>query len=267
MIEFWAVYLCQVFEQFGVTVTSLLDMPNQDMQLDGSYKEAMSRLYAFDLIEQHKHIFLNQDLKDRLWLLRTQLKNGEPFTVAMFARELQGMLGQMKMSLSARKFAYVAPPNDEYFEKEKLWGAEVYEKFPDARADIKDAGNAFSASLHTACVFHTVRASEHGLRKLAKRLRVTIADKNTLIPLEYGEWDKVITGVNAKISAARALPKTSKRQRSLERFSDAGQHCLFVKDIWRNTVSHARRAYTQNEALSAMERVRDFLQFLAKGLA
>lgn len=37
-----------------------------------------------------------------------------------------------------------------------------------------------------------------------------------------------------------------------------------MKDIWRNTVSHTRKAYNQPEALAVMERVKDFMRFLAR---
>jgi len=266
MIDYPVTFICSVYHQFGVSVQSLLGSDNPKAELHPSFLEAYSRLGAFWTMDEHKHIFLDDDLASRLWLLREQLKGGEKFTGEMLARDLQGLYGQMQRALHKRKFAYIPPPNDAFFEQEKLFGDDVYEKFPKARVDIKDAGNAFAASLYTACIFHLMRAGEHGLRRLGKKLKIVVTHTKTIIPIEYGEWDKIITLINNKIATARALPTGPKRQRLLEIYSDASQHCLFMKDIWRNTASHARKEYSDPEALAAMGRVKEFLQFLAKGM-
>jgi hypothetical protein len=263
MIQFYAVFVCQIFSQFGTSIDSLLRMENQDAQLGTPYKEAMSRLAAFDEIERYKHVFLNDDLSSRLWHLRIELSNDEPFTAAMLARELQGMLGQMIISLSKRKFAYIPSPNSDYFEQDHLFGEEVYAEFVDARIDIKESGNSFAAALYTACVFHLMRVAEFGLRSLAASVGVTIKHTGSMIPLEYGEWDQIITEIQKRIDGARSLPRNQERERQLELYAEANQHCLFMKDIFRNTVSHARKAYNDVEAESAMRRVKDFMQFLA----
>lgn len=258
--------LMQIFSQFNTTESLLLGSEDPRAYLSDSYLRNWSKVWAFDLIEQFREVFLDDNLASRAWRLKHQLEGGERFTGEALARELNGLSAQMVQALSKRQFAYIPPPNDRYFEREKLFGDDVFNAFEDARADIKDAGNAFSVSLYTACIFHLMRVAERGLRRLARNLRVTIKHTNALIPLEYGEWEKVITGINMKIESARALPRGPKRQRILELYSDAGQHCLFMRDIWRNTISHARKGYTHNEASSAIERVRDFMQFLAKGL-
>jgi hypothetical protein len=96
--------------------------------------------------------------------------------------------------------------------------------------------------------------------------REKITHTGDLIPLEYGEWDQIITQINLKIAAARQLPRDANREKELTIYSEASQHCLFMKDIWRNTVSHARKTYIGKEAVAAMERVRDFMRFLAEGM-
>lgn len=266
MIKHYETFVAEIFRQFATTIQGLLQSDDPKAELSKSYTDGISRLFAFTIIERHENVFLDDNLSSRLWTLKTQLAGGERFTGEMLARELQGLEGQMIQALGKRKFAYIPPPNDKYFERDELFGKEVFEAFGKAQADIKDAGNSFAASLYTACVFHLMRASEHGLRALARKLKVKISHKHQLIPLEYGEWDKIITAITAKIGAARNSANTPKRAHLLEIYSDANQHCLFMKDIWRNTASHARKAYTHNEALAAMERVRDFFQFLARGM-
>jgi hypothetical protein len=153
-----------------------------------------------------------------------------------------------------------------YINNNSLFGDEVLSNLPLASEDIKNSGNCLAVELPTAAVFHLMRVSEHGLRYLAKKLRATVKHNKSLCPLEYAEWDKVITAVKNKIEEKRKLPKGPQRQAKLEFFSEAADHCLFMKEIWRNNISHTRRPYTQTEAMSVFERVRDFMQFLAKGI-
>jgi hypothetical protein len=267
MIEHFALELCSMYEQLTVNIQSLAGSLTPTADLHPEYKRSMARTGLQRVLDQHKRLDFGASVILRAGMLHQLLMDGhERYTAELLAKDLHAIMMEIILVLRDRKFAYIPPVNAPYFEQEKLFGEQVYETFESARQDIKDAGNCFAASLYTACIFHLMRASEHGLRRLAKKLRVTLTHTKKLIPLEYGEWDKIITGINGKISAARALPSGPKRQRTLELFSDAGQHCLFMKDIWRNTASHARKAYTPNEALAAMERIRDFMQFLAKGM-
>lgn len=90
-----------------------------------------------------------------------------------------------------------------------------------------------------------------------------INDQANYHPIESGTWDKVITACKGKIDAIRKKPIGPKKQAQLEFYSDAGDHCLFMKDIWRNNISHTRKPYNKPEALAVLERVRDFMKFLA----
>jgi hypothetical protein len=118
----------------------------------------------------------------------------------------------------------------------------------------------------TASVFHLMRAAEFGLRALARKLRVKITHKGKNCPIEYGDWEKVITEIKNKIASSRTLPAGSKRQAKLEFYSDAADHCVFMKDIWRNNVSHTRRTYSDPEALAVLSRVKGFMDFLFANL-
>ena len=85
-------------------------------------------------------------------------------------------------------------------------------------------------------------------------------------PIEYADWEKIITEIKNKIAQTRALPAGPKKQAKLEFYSDAADHCTFMKDIWRNNVSHARKGYEDYESLAILGRVQDFMKFLAKGI-
>ena len=185
---------------------------------------------------------------------------------ADIARDLKSLRKTIEMELGKRKFVYVEPKNIAYFEQDRLYGDLVYETFQAARQDLKDAGNCLAISLPTACMFHLMRVTEHGLRSLARKMHVQLTHKGKNCPIEFGDWDKLITGIKNKITAARSLSAGSKKQAQLEMYSNAADHCEYMKDIWRNNLSHSRKAYIDQEALAALVRVGDFMTFLAKHL-
>jgi HEPN domain-containing protein len=166
--------------------------------------------------------------------------------------------------LQLRAFASIPRDRTDYFEQEAMFGEQVAGVLRDASADIKSAGNCFAAEEYTATVFHLMRAVEHGLRALAKKLRVKLTHSRRPLRIEDADWNNVITACKNKIDAARRLPPGPRRREKLESYSDAVDHCTYMKDIWRNNVSHARRPYIESEAQAVMDRVRGFLVLLAE---
>ncbi len=99
------------------------------------------------------------------------------------------------------RFINVSPTLSSYIDNGDLFGESVVKAFPDAVEDIKSAGNCMAVELSTAAVFHLMRDSEYGMRRLAKRLNVRVTHKKTMCPLEYADWDKIITGIKKKIGS------------------------------------------------------------------
>jgi hypothetical protein len=208
---------------------------------------------------------LGWQLTDRIkaeQLLR-ELNTGNPISAEALVRELSGIRTSFDVALQIAKFVYVPSIDDKYFEVERLFGDDVFEVFEDAREDVTEAGNCLALALYTASVFHLMRVSEFGLRRLAAKLRVKLFDKGKPQQVEDATWDKVIDGVHLKIKATRQLSAGPKKRAQLTRFSEAGDHCTFMKDIWRNNVSHTRKPYIRDEALAAFSRVGDFMKFIA----
>jgi hypothetical protein len=113
--------------------------------------------------------------------------------------QLEAILSGVQNNLGLRKFMYMTADDASYWDNPKLFGDDFLVSFPKAAiVELREAGNCLAVWRGTACVFHCMRIAEHGLRKLAKRLRVQIADKGRRCPLEYGDWDKIITAVRIK---------------------------------------------------------------------
>jgi hypothetical protein len=203
----------------------------------------------------HLHVLLKHEfsLKDRM-------------TAQILGRELDQLRTTIYAELTIRKFLYIPLDEDKYLRAEMLFGEEVHNAFPDARVEIKDAGTSFAAELYGACIFHLMRCAEHGLRSLARRLKVKVSHTHALIPLDYADWDAVIAGIRNEIAKVRKLPRGPKRQAQLDRYSSAADHCEYMKDIWRNAASHTRRVYIRPDAMQAMDRVKDFMLFLSTAL-
>ena len=126
--------------------------------------------------------------------------------------------------------------------------------------ELEEAGRCYAAGRNTACIFHLMRGTEHGLRMLARRLRVKLTNKKQFMPIEFGDLNTIITAVRNKICAARKLALGPKRQAQLERYSTIADRCEDMKEIWRNNLAHARKPYNEQQALDALGKVLSFMQ-------
>jgi hypothetical protein len=158
-------------------------------------------------------------------------------------------------------FAFIASDKLQYFEQEKLFGEKVFDKFPNAREDIKSVGNCLAADLGTAAVFHLMSVVNIGLLELAKHLNLKIK------AIEFQEWKNIIDGLKKKVDSLNQKPKGRKKQAALEFYNGLLLELAGFKDVYRNNVSHARMHYKYKEAESVYDRVHDFMQRLAGGIS
>jgi hypothetical protein len=240
--------------------------PLQDQVVSKSQLYALSVDCLAPILKQLEHFEMKLILVRGKRLQAQLLDDKNNWTADRLLDAVKEFRRDVDVELKKRRFALLNSPNDEYFEQEKLFGDAVYKKLPKARADIKDAGNAFATELYTSAVFHLMRVGEYGLRSIAQRLGVTISDKGEKIPLEYGDWNKVITAIRNKLDEGRKMAGNAKKQAFLAYHSDGLERCAALKDLYRNEVSHTRKRYNQGEALAVMQRVRDLMQLLARPL-
>lgn len=234
-------------------------------QLPNHEKQSLRTGCVKFVAEEIERLGLSFELKLKVMHLTSELSDNNFVAPQAMTRALELLKQDFVSELVKRKFAYIPPPNDQYFEKAALFGEQVNTVIPEAAQDIKDAGNCIAASLDTAAVFHLMRVAEHGLRAIAKKLRVRVTHKGRLCPLELADWQQVITGIKNKIDPVRQMPHGStKKKARLEMYSEAADHCTFMKDVVRNNVSHTRKPYKQSEAIAILEQVKDFTQFVAR---
>jgi hypothetical protein len=187
-------------------------------------------------------------------------ENCETPTVKIETR-LSSIIQEILVNLNSKKFMFMPGDQASYWENIAKFGDDFLLRFGEAAGiEAVEAGNCYAAGRWTACVFHCMRVAEYGLRALAKLLRVKISDKGKECPLEYGDWTKVITAIRAKIIEAHKGSAGPKKTEMLRRNSSLADHCEYMRDIWRNEVSHARRRYNAEESLAVISRVREFMQ-------
>jgi hypothetical protein len=177
--------------------------------------------------------------------------------------EIAGILNAFKKEMRHRKFVYIPPEKEKYFNKKRqsaLFGA-VSLTFSDAAEDIMNAGNSLAADLYDAAAFYLMRVVEVGLRKLAKKLRVSFPKT----PLEYAGWKAIVKAIDEKLEFR--MPKArGKKQAAALQF----KHDLLVDfkafEVARNEIMHGRSRYNEQEATGLFNRVDDFMNRLANNI-
>lgn len=208
---------------------------------------------------------------ERLLLIRTVERIGrisnlqfDSLTLQALSIQLEELQHAIWRDLYERTFMYMPRDKEEYFDKPELFGEAVRQRFPKAAEDITAAGNCFATGNYTACVFHLMRVLEHGLRALAKKLRISFKTKQgATVPIDLQEWGTIIGKIEAEISDMKNLPKGKRKSEELEFYSQTANEFRYFKDAWRNHVMHTRTSYDEHDAAKAMEHVRSFMQHVA----
>jgi hypothetical protein len=237
-------------------------LQNRDLTLPADYAQIV-RGYIHYGRQQFAFIELGQAVLRLADNLILDLVRGF-VTYGDLANHCHFLVEAVEAELKMRRFAYVPVARALKLDNIDNDWANVQAAFPTSKEDIRDAIECYALDKHTACIFHLMRVSEHGLRQLARKLQVTLSDKGKKQPLEYADWDKIVTAIRNKISDARKLPRGPTKEARLQSWSEAADHCEYMKDNWRNAVSHTRKPYTPTDAMQASDRVHAFMSFLAK---
>jgi hypothetical protein len=179
---------------------------------------------------------------------------------------IEPIIDGLKHHLAKRKFILLSEEEAPYFASVDLFGESLHDKYPfNALREGLSVGNCFAIGQYTAAVFHCMRLAEFGLRKLARNsfLKVRLTQKRGKThPIEFADWQKVIDAIRSKIAKTRQRPIGPQREADLQFFSEAADHCEYMKDIWRNALMHTRRWYNKDEALSVITRVKEFITLI-----
>ncbi len=173
-------------------------------------------------------------------------------------RELHILELALEAELHSNLFLFVPTQRSAQYEKDDALTDPAKLAFPRAAAELREAGNAYAVGLYTACVFHSMRALEHGLGALAEDVGKTF---------DVQMWQNIINEIGGAIVAlGQTLPKGQAKSDRLRFLSEAAAEFTYFKDGWRNYVSHGKTPYGEQQALTVMSHTRDFLERLSTNL-
>jgi hypothetical protein len=182
-------------------------------------------------------------------------KNDLPQT----GREWDLLVDAVRAELKNNLFLFVPPQHARFYEL--ILPSAVTVAFATASKELVAAGNSLAVGLYTACVFHSMRAAEIGVRSLATNLGVTFS-----FPIELAEWGKIVGEIEPRIEAIKQQPRSSSRDADLEFYSSAASQFRYFNDGWRVRVSHARATYDETPALRVFNHTIEFFDTLATRL-
>lgn len=211
--------------------------------------------------------------------IRERLKT--PINYGQFSSELDILTHRIEHELEKLVFGYIPIEKVDCFQQEELFGKEVFDNFPSAREEIKEAGTCYAHGTYTATVFHLMRAVEVGAKAMVYEMKadkhittdvvVKGQKKKKKIPIELCDWQKLIGGLNKALVELEKGKATNLRKKETHAyFSQAVFQFSTMKDAWRNIISHGhevaenRKLYLEGETKDIMNNARQFLQHLAK---
>jgi hypothetical protein len=162
--------------------------------------------------------------------------------------------------LSDHRFLHMPSDRAKYWESSELLSRRARERFPESAAEIRSAGSAYAASLFTASVFHSMRAAEIGLRRIAVELKVPITgDEN---------WKNVIDQIEAKAKKLDDVPRHPTKASDSQFFCEVAIQAGLFKDAWRNQVAHTKSPpYSEPQALEILTATCRFYEKVAERFA
>jgi hypothetical protein len=159
---------------------------------------------------------------------------------------------RIKDDLSAQNFFRVSPEDVRLYGQPELFGSAVAKTFEEAAEDIQNAGNCLALGQPTACVFHLMRAMEGAVRKLGKRLKITIKPQTT--------WRHMTGQMDDKIKKMPDADDAKKRKKN--NWEEARANLHHIGSVWRNNTMHPATSYTSSQAHDVLNAVRVFLNGL-----
>jgi hypothetical protein len=187
-----------------------------------------------------------------------------PMSLQKMLWEVRELKKDISNDLSDQLFLHIPKDKAGYHLQFELFGPDVKIKFPGANEEITAAGNCYATGNNTACVFHLMRAVEHGARVMVKGLRVT---KKLVRRVELCDWGDLIIALEAGLkTVAVGRRRSLKVSEKSEFYNHAVGQFRNFKDAWRNNVSHTRKVYDASETKDIFDNTRQFIHHLATRL-
>lgn len=151
---------------------------------------------------------------------------------------------------------YLVPTNFVgFYENELPFGQDVFDRFPSAVPDTRNAGRCLALGQPTACMFHLMRVMERALTAYSAALGIDYSPS----------WESYIRALNSKMGIDWSK-KEAKWKKAEPWHKEILEDLIAVKTVWRNPTMHIESDYDIEEATIAYIAVRAFMMELVKKL-
>jgi hypothetical protein len=181
-------------------------------------------------------------------------------------RVLLRMVQELKINIATdlgQHLFLCIPESDKtlYSEPQKWFGEATITKFQEAWPPIRDCVQCLALDQPTAAVAHAMAVCEYGIRWLATDLEVPFTAK----PIELENWQNIIEPIEKEIrKRAAGGAKSFADDEERQFYSEAVSHFFYIKNAWRNHISHGKGRYGNTEAREIVEHVRGLMGVLAR---
>jgi hypothetical protein len=158
---------------------------------------------------------------------------------------------RMMDELDARYLYGVDSSKAAYIESNQF-SSSVGERFPDAIEDMDEAARCFAFERPTACIFHLMRVTEHGLKAFADLLEIKD---------HAPTWEPIIRKIDDELKAPY---KDRKYKGNQDFLANASTHLHAVKVAWRNKTMHVEKINTMEHAKEVYDATCGFMRYLAE---
>lgn len=158
---------------------------------------------------------------------------------------------------------FIPAEKQEYFVNISPYGEQSAKSFPRANHEATEAGKCFATERYTACVFHLMRALEHGLRATALGLDLPE-------PTKGGDrnWGNMLRDIKRKIDTNNSgLKMDHKWQGERDFYEKAYAFLEGVRNPVRNSTMHVEADYDEQGAIDILNACGAFMRHIATKLA
>lgn len=175
------------------------------------------------------------------------------FTWQILAGAIIEISSRLTDELESRKLYVIDASRNSYL-LGNLFSESVGERFPDAIPDMDEAARCFAFERPTACIFHLMRVTEHGLKGIAELLEIKDHSPN---------WEPIIRKIDNELKADY---KDRKYKGNQDFLANASTHLHAVKVAWRNRVMHIEKTESMEQAKRVYDATCGFMDYLAREL-
>jgi hypothetical protein len=206
-----------------------------------------------------RNVPVSPSLRDQVKRLKGSIRFQNNVDRGIILRGLQEIRHNTEAELGEPVFFYVSSERRHWYHEDDKghFGERVAREFPDSTCEISEALRCFAFDRWTAGVFHLMRALELALHKWATDLGVHFS------AIELENWKNILDGADKKIRVLEQQPKSLTKDTEMTYYGETTAHFRSIKDAWRNHVAHARTTYNEQQGISILNHVREFMDLLS----